>query len=406
MFMNLLNNKNTRLNSTLLFAIFLSLFSPAQLVHADQSNPIIIGLDADMSGRASVGGQAIYRGAQIAIDEINGNGGILGQRLELLVKDHKGNPARGIHNIEQFSTVKNLIAVIGGVHTPVALAELQTIHRHQLIYLGAWAAGTGIVENGYKPNYVFRVSLRDSDAGEVMVESAQRRGFSKIALVLERTPWGRSNLNAIQKAANKHNVSITNVSWINWNQTNFQAELFKLTQTKPDAILLVANAPEGATLAKHLIASNNETPIISHWGIAGGEFAELVGKNALKKLDISVLQSFHFDNSKNNPIAKKLLNAYKQKYDTSATSNSISAAAGVAQAYDIVHLLALAVEKAQTINRETIRTQMLLVQKHQGAIKKYISPFKETQDALVYSDYFMAAYDNNAQLSPLDATKG
>lgn len=404
--MNSLNKVRRFVSQTKwLIGFLLCLFPLANVAYAIQSDTIVIGLDADMSGVAKIGGVGIQRGAQIAIDEINANGGLLGKKLELLVKDHKGNPARGVHNINQFAKVNNLVAVVGGVHTPVALAELPDIHKHKLIYLGAWAAGTNIVENGFEPNYVFRVSLRDSDAGKVMVESAKKRGFSNIALVLERTPWGRSNLESISNAASNHNITITNISWINWNQTNFESETTTLIQTKPDAILLVANAPEGATLARHLLLNDEKTPIISHWGIASGQFVDLVGTNELKKLDVSVLQSFHFDNSKHNEVANKLLEEYKVKYQPAATSKSIEAAVGVAQAYDLIHLLALAIEKAQTLDREKIRAHMSILDSYKGAIKTYSYPFKETQDALEYSDYFMTAYDKNSELCPLLYTK-
>ena len=72
----------------------------------------------------------IRRGAHIAIEEINRNGGVLGRKLQLEVRDHRGNPARGVDNILEFSAMQNVIAVLGGLHTPVAMQELKTIHQH------------------------------------------------------------------------------------------------------------------------------------------------------------------------------------------------------------------------------------------------------------------------------------
>ena len=93
------------------------------------SQPLIIGIDADMSSVAAEGGNAIYRGAKIAVDEINADGGLLGRPVELVVKDHRGNPARGIRNLKEFSDLDGLLAVLGGVHTPVVLSELDLIHQ-------------------------------------------------------------------------------------------------------------------------------------------------------------------------------------------------------------------------------------------------------------------------------------
>lgn len=66
---------------------------------------LFIGLDADVSGNSKIGGIAIKRGAQLAIDEINASGGIKGKQLSLLIRDHKGNPARGLTISKQLTTL-------------------------------------------------------------------------------------------------------------------------------------------------------------------------------------------------------------------------------------------------------------------------------------------------------------
>jgi C4-dicarboxylate-binding protein DctP len=136
---------------------------------------ILIGLDADLFAGSSPSGYSIKRGAQIAINEINAAGGVLGKKMRLISKDHSGISARGIMNIDYFSKLKNLVAVIGGIHSPVALSELETLHQKKIIYLDPWAAATNIVENGHNPNYVFRVSVRDEYAGPFLVNEALKK---------------------------------------------------------------------------------------------------------------------------------------------------------------------------------------------------------------------------------------
>ncbi len=74
--------------------------------------------------------------------------------------------------MESCAAMSNVVAILGGIHTPVAMDELKTIHELQMIYLGPWAAGTPVVKNGHSPNYVFRVSVRDEYAGAFLVGSA------------------------------------------------------------------------------------------------------------------------------------------------------------------------------------------------------------------------------------------
>ena len=375
--------------------IFQCLISYAQ-------EPIIIGLNADISAVAKEGGIAIQRGAEIAIDEINEKGGVLNRPLKLVIKNHRGNPTRGVNNLTQLSKLKELVAVIGGVHTPVALKELPLIHKHKIIYLDPWAAGTPIVDNGYEPNFVFRVSVRDEEAAKVMLPHAKQRGMNQVGLLLERTAWGRSNEISLIKAAKQHKVNISQIAWFNWGQKDFTKEINALQKSGANAIILVANAPEGAAIINNMLEQTIKLPIISHWGIASGNFIERVGIETLNEFDISLLQTYSFTKPHNPPLNNAVLKRYQEKYDQNITANTIPGAVGTAHAYDLVHLLAKAITAAGTIEREQIRTALEQLSSHNGLVKNYQPAFSKTQhDALLSDDYIMSTFDNFGNLVPI-----
>lgn len=363
----------------------------------------VIGLDADMSAVAAEGGIAIQRGALIAIEEINKNGGVLGKKLELKVMDHRGNPARGINNLEKLSDTKGLIAVLGGVHTPVVLSELETIHQNKLLFLVPWAAGTPIIDNQYNPNYVFRVSVRDAEAAKVLLTDLKTRDIRRVALVLERTGWGRSNLQSMTAEAKKLSVEIVNTSWINWRQSAFDDEIKQIQTSGAEAIVMVANAPEGSVILRSLL-SNSETasiPIVSHWGIAGGKFVELLGIAQLSKVNLRVLQTFHFSAANNSNLAKSVINSYRNRFDESAIADSIQGQVGLAHAYDLVHLLVEAIHQAQSIESDSVAKALRELESYNGLVKYYKKPFLAHQDALWADDYIMAEYNADGFLMPI-----
>ncbi|WP_255439136.1 ABC transporter substrate-binding protein [Aestuariibacter sp. GS-14] len=371
----------------------------AKLVIASQ--PIVIGLDADMSSVAVEGGQAIKRGALLAIDEINARGGILNRQVVLEISDHRGNPARGIKNIEAYAKNPNLLAVLGGVHTPVALAELPYIHKHQLIYLGPWAAGTSIIDNDYSPNFVFRISVRDAEAAKVMLRHAAARGISRIALALERTGWGRSNLASLQQHSEAYGISIVSVQWINWRQQDFQQEMRAIAQSDAQALFMVVNAPEGVVIANTMVQLEKPLPMISHWGIAGGDFAARIGLSTLNQLDFAVLQTFSFERNPQDEINQRVFNAYRNRFDTNAQRDSILGVVGLAHAYDLIHIIAKAAEQAGTLDANAVKAAMENLSEHQGLIKQYIPPFTPTRhDALFADDYFMSRFNALGHLEP------
>lgn len=386
----------------LFLSALLCFISLSSLCRADSNQePLIIGIDADLSAVAVEGGIAITRGVELAVEEINANGGILGRNLKVITKDHRGNPARGIHNIEQLAKMPNLLAVVGGVHTPVVLAEVDILHAKNVLMLVPWAAGTAIIDNKHSPNNIFRVSVRDAEAAPVLIDYVKARGLSNIALVLERTGWGRSNLESLTQAALAQGVNISATHWINWQQKDFSEDAAAIKNAKADGVILVTNVPEGAVVVNALAEQGlSSLPIISHWGIASGQFASRLA-NPIGKHDISVLQTFHFHHQKNTK-SKHLLEAYYNKYGL-LDAAAISGVTGLAHAYDLIHLIAIAADKAGSIETDALRGALESLEDIQGAVKHYEAPFtKERHDALWSKDYFMTKFNDKGHLVTMD----
>ena len=357
-----------------------------------KASPLEIGLDADLSSVAKEGGVAITQGAELAIAEINAAGGILGQPVKLTAKDHRGNPARGIANIKRFAKNDRLLAVIGGVHTPVALAELATIHELSVIYLDPWAAGTPVIKNGYNPNFAFRLSVRDEWAGQVILKKAKDEGCENVTLFLEQTGWGRSNEKSMGKASKQLNLPIKAVEWFHWNSQNIDQLVAKTVSDGTQCIALVANTPEGAQIINAVanLDSKNRPKVFSHWGIVGGDFLAKVSAEQREKVELYFLQTIDFKVPKTEK-GVALKKAFEERY---AEASSYEAFNGVAHSYDLVHLLALAVEKAGTTESSKVQKALEQLDQFKGAMKTYQRPFTaDRHEALDASDYIMMQFD-------------
>lgn len=360
---------------------------------------IVIGLDADLVSASAPSGLAIKRGMELAVAELNQKGRILGKKLRIVARDHSGISARGIENIKNFSKLENVVAVMGGLHSPVALSELNSIHENKIIYLGPWAAATGIVENSFRPNFVFRVSVRDEYAGEFLVNKALK-SHQNIALLLENTGWGRGNEKSMTQALKKHQKTPVAIEWFNWGEKNMMPQLTRIENAGADAILMVANAPEGSTIIKDASQRPKKIPIFSHWGITGGYFWNNV-KNELPKVELQFLQTFSFMGIKNKKN-RQVIAGYIDRYQID-DSKDIVAPVGTAHAYDLIHLLAKAVEMAGSLDRSKIRDALETIQFHEGLVKNYKYPFtRDDHDALGPEDFFLAEYNSEGSIVPID----
>ena len=379
--------------------LFLSTPTPAG---ANEQTPIRIGLDADMSSASAESGEAIRRGMVVAVDEINEKGGINGRKLEIVVRDHRGNPARGIDNINEFSADKSIVAVMGGLHTPVAMAELEAIHKNDMLYLVPWAAGTMVVDNGFSPNNVFRVSVRDQYAGRFLTKMAASKGYKKLGLLLEQTGWGRSNEKAISEAAREIGVDVAGVEWISWGAKNAEAQIGNLTKKGADVIMLVANANEGAVVLAGVanMDKTNRLAIISHWGITGGRFTELVG-NDIDKVNLSFLQTYSFVVPTRPEKEKDFFARYQKLFPEITKAEQILSPVGTAHAYDLVHLLNQAIINAGSLETAKIRVALENIKQYDGLVKTYNPPFTSNRhDALDESSFTLAKFLNDGSIVP------
>ena len=366
------------------------------MIAVAEPQPVRIGLNADLSAADAESGEAIRRGALLAMAEINAAGGVLGRPLSLDVRDHRRNPARGVANVQAFAAEPDLVAIIGGKHTPVIFAELDAIHAHRIPYLIPWAAGTGLVDNGYTPNFVFRVSVRDEYAGRFLVEHALERGYQRLGLVLEQTGWGRSNELAVQFALADHGLRPTHTEWFNWGESDFKATLRRLEEVGVDVVIFVGNAPDGVSFIRALAQrpAMQRLPVISHWGISGGEFTEPLGE-ILNHVDLVFLQTFSFLAPPFPERAARVFQDYQQHFAPVSSPAEIAAPTGLAHAYDLVHLLALAIEHAGSTERSAVRDALEHIRFHAGLLRDYQPPFtSERHDALTTADYRLARYVN------------
>ena len=367
-----------------------------------QPTPVRVGLDAEFGLDHSTSAQAVELGLRTAIGEINRAGGVLGGRpVELVTRDHRSIPARGIRNVEEFARMPELVAVFGGRFSPVVIEELPTLKATKTLFLAVWSSADAIVDNGMKPNYVYRLSLRDSLAMPKLLSTARKRGLPKVGLLLTNTSWGRSNLAAAEKfAAGNQDIKIVQTAWYNWRDQTLVAQYQALRNAGAQAIVLVANDDEAAVLVREVAAlpKAQRIPILSHWGVTGGEFTRQAGP-ALNQVDFSVIQTFSFFNANRTQLARFMTNL--AAVSPIRKIEDIHGPVGVAHAYDLMHILAKAIDLAGSTDRKAVRHALEKVREHRGLVKTYAPPFTPTRhEALGVKELLIARYRADGVLVP------
>jgi branched-chain amino acid transport system substrate-binding protein len=373
------------------FALVLAIVMTTVVAGFTQTKPpVVVALVAAMSGGSALSGEAIKRGLTVAIDEINAKGGVLGGRkIELVIRDEEGNPSKGVTAARDVIEREKAVAVFGGLHSPVGLAMMPVFHELKVPYVGTWAAATGITRNPNKPNFMFRVSANDDSVDHFLAKHvSERLGKKKPGVILENTPWGASNQEGLTKWFAKMNVQPVGFEKFNWNDPDMTPQLLRLKNGGADAIVMVANAPEGAQVVKGRAKIGWNVPTVSHWGISGGRFAELTGELSESVVFVQTYSFF----GKQSEVGERVVAALKTKYGIKGPED-ILAPVGTANAYDAMQLVALAIEKAGAADGAKLRDALENLGDYRGLIKTYKRPFTaEEHDALTESDYILVTW--------------
>ena len=364
--------------------------------------PIKIGLVTALSGQSARAGEAITRGLTIAIDELNAAGGVLGRKFELLRRDDEATPAKGVLAARELVFKEKVAVLFGGLDTPVSIAIVPVVTEAKVPFMGPWAAGTPITRNGTNPNFTFRVSAVDEIVDKAMLQYAQKTfNAKKPGMILINNPWGESNEKGLKAALAAKGVAAAGIEKFEGNDVDVVPQLTRLKSAGADTLFMVGNVGPSAQVVKSLDRMGWKVPIVSHWGPAGGRFTELAGPSAPS---VHFVQTYSFFGNQ-RPVGQKVLKMLMAKYPDIKGAGDVTPAVGVANAYDAMHLVALAIRNAGSTEGPKVREGFYRIASYDGLIKSYKNPFTPgNHDAINENDYVWTQFIDN-QILPVGMKK-
>jgi branched-chain amino acid transport system substrate-binding protein len=379
---------------------------PARFVRSAIAQPSrsawTIVIEAEFGHRTSTSAQAIEMGTRLAAEEFNASRPPGAPALVVRRSDNAGLPALAVDNLREIADDPDVLTFFGGKFSPVVVEMLPVAHELGVLLCSPWGSADEITDHGRTPSWSFRLSLKDAWAAPALLRFAQeRKGASRVGLLLPTTSWGRSNSLALERAAASYGPRLVGTRWFSWGERSLVSRYRELTAAGADAVIFVTNELEGAVLTREVAAlvPTARRPLICHWGITGGRFPELVG-DGLRTVDLSVIQTFSFVGN-TRPAAQALLRKI-QTHLPGTTPEAVPSAVGIAHAYDLTHLVGRAILAASEQSRAGVRNALERLGPYSGVVRDYPEPFSSTRhDALSADDVLFARYDTAGQLIPL-----
>lgn len=199
---------------------------------------IVIGLSTPATGVAAAASEWERWGVDLAIEEINAAGGLLGRKVEIMMLDNKCNPSEGVNVANKMIEAK-VVAIVGSHCSSAHLAVMPLIKEAKIPMVTGVASNPQITTLSGKGgnDYAFRISPSD----QVMMDAlgqylGEKKLFKKVAIIAEDTDFGRGGAAAFTKVSEKAGIQITSTDFPPQATPDYTSVLTRVQQSRPDAI--------------------------------------------------------------------------------------------------------------------------------------------------------------------------
>lgn len=197
---------------------FFALLLAASPAYAD----VTIVAQGSITGQDATSGEQLQNGAEAAVDAINASGGVLGQKLRLIVKDDACDPKQGVAVANQLGD-GSVFAVVGPTCSGTAIPASKIFNEEGIIMISPSATNPQLTEQ--KLNTVFRTCGRDDQQGQAIADYILKNNkAAKVAIVDDKTAYGHGIADEVRRGLNKGGVT----EKMNWSITRGERDYASL----------------------------------------------------------------------------------------------------------------------------------------------------------------------------------
>ena len=317
---------------------------------AAASETIKVGAIYPLSGAVASTGQNIKRGIDLAVEDINAKGGVLGKKIEIIYGDSQGDPKVGMTETERLITQMKVPILIGAYQSGVTEVVSQVAEKNRTPLLTAISTADVLTTHGY--NYFFRMAPTNMmylrDMIQYVVDSNKQFGFSykTVAIVADNTLLGQETAKWGKYWAEQKGLTVVKEILYTKDAADLTSEVLTLKALNPDVLVIDPYVSDAILLVKTMHEQGLKPKIIvaKATGIIDPNFL----KNVKKQGD-GITTAVEWN--KGMAKGKEINAAFEKKYGIAMNGHS-------AEAYTAMWVIKTAIENAGELNRDKIRDAM------------------------------------------------
>lgn len=300
-------------------------------------SPIKIGYFGPLTGGSAQLGQAALNGAQLAVDQINEKGGVLGRRLEIISYDDKSSPEEAVKAATKLVQVDKVNAIFGSLHSANVQAAAPVVEESQTLLVSGGTSPTWL-QQGY--TYLFRSIANANAASKQLAQYVSDEGLKKIATFTSNDEYGTSGADSFKAACEGSDISFIAAETMQNGDRDFTAQFAKINAASPDAVLVWCLSDDMGAVTKQLRQSGFSGPILGPEGYSMPDVLEVAGPAANGVCFAA--QYLVYDNPEDAQDEKMrdFLQDYIEAYGAAPESDN------ACRAYDGVNMIAAAMEES------------------------------------------------------------
>jgi branched-chain amino acid transport system substrate-binding protein len=329
-------------------AVWLALALPA----AASAQNIVIGASVPDTGPAAAPALWQRWGFQIALDEVNAAGGVLGKKVELLAYDNRCNPSEAVNVANKLVEAK-VVAILGAHCSSATLATMPLIAAAKIPMVEGVASSPKITDlSGVGRNeWTFRINPSDDDMMEALgLYLSQSSKIRRVAVLGEDSDFGRGGAAAFAAVTKKYGLEVISTDFHPQSYPDFTSLLTRIQQSHPDAIALFQLAGDQLNFLRNAMQLGVRIPYIGRFD-PGGNNLQIVQAGGMEGSITAWTYSYLVDAPANKAFVAEVEKRHK-------TTPVLQTWAG----YDAMSLLLKAIAEAGSTDPTAIRDAIKKIQ--------------------------------------------
>lgn len=338
-----------------IFGFLTSLLLLASPVLAEDT--IKLGAFFDLSGRASFIGTPSKLVAEMLVDKINAEGGIGGKKIELIIADTEGDPAKAANIATKFIHKDKVVAIVGPTLTDTGMNVKKIVHDGKTPIVMTVGGDPVIMGGKFGPfDWVFKSPQRSKIAVERLFTYLKDKGLTKVALLSADDGFGKDGLRWMEELAPAFGIEMLIKESFGARDTDMTAQLTKAKNASPQALIVWTTGPAGAITAKNVAQLGINLPLFQCHGLPDPKYIELAGPasegNRMPATKLMVAAQLP-DTDPQKAVISEFIKLYTEKgYDKQFPINTHSG-----YAWDAIRLIVDAIAKVGT-EPEALRAEI------------------------------------------------